>query len=107
VDTYDVSGDDIRYVSTRTNRPDLLTVARVIKYASDRDYDAVLAYSVSPEVAKELVSRMPTSLFGNGSGEDYPPIKGAHEKIDLNSLHFRLERRGSRWVVVKFTVDPN
>lgn len=107
MDTYDLSGDVVRFISSETNRPDLQTVAKVIQYADARDYDAVLAYSASPEVAREMVAIMPPGVLGNASGEDYPPIRGDHQTIDIEGLHFELEKHDSRWLLARFTLDPN
>jgi len=106
VDTYDLSGDVVRFVSTETNRPDLDTVAKVVQYADARDYEAVLAYSASAQVARQMVSDMPPGVVGNASGEDYPPIRGDHQTINIEGLHFDLEKQDGRWLVVRFTLDP-
>ncbi|MFZ2021747.1 MAG: hypothetical protein ACLP00_28225 [Terracidiphilus sp.] len=107
VDRYDLSGDVVRFISSETNRPDLDTVAKVVQYADARDYEAVLAYSASPQVARKMVEEMPPGVAGNGSGEDYPPIRGDHQTIDIEGLHFELEKHDGRWVVVRFTLDPD
>jgi hypothetical protein len=107
VDTYDLSGDAIRFVSTETNRPDLETVAKVVQYADARDYEAVLAYSASVQVARQMVAEMPAGVVSNASGEDYPPIRGDHQTIDIEGLRFELEKHAGRWVVTRFTLDPD
>jgi hypothetical protein len=106
VDTYDVSGNVVRFVSTQTNRPDLETVAKAIRYAEDRDYRAVLAYSASPAVARKMVDLMPPAVYGNASGEDYPPIRGNTQAIDIEGLHFALEKRDQEWVITQFQLNP-
>lgn len=107
VDTYDLSGNDVRFLSTETNRPDLETVAKAVQYADARDYEAVRAYSASPQVARKMVEEMPPGIYGNGSGEDYPPIRGDRQTIDIGGLHFALEKRDGRWLVTQFTLDPD
>jgi hypothetical protein len=107
VDTYDVSGDQVRFMGTETNRPDLETVAKVIEYSQNRDFQAVLAYSASESVAKTLVALMPPSVY-NAGGNLEPPV-GNLQTVDLeNSDHLRfvLEKRGGRWVVVRFMLNP-
>lgn len=37
IDRYDVSGDNVRFVNSTTNQPDLETVSRVIEYAQKKD----------------------------------------------------------------------
>jgi hypothetical protein len=107
IDTYDISGDAVRFLGTRTNRPDLETVAKAIQYADDRDYRAVLAFSASPTVARRLVALMPPSITANINGGIYPPLRGNHETIDIGGLHFALEKRNGLWIVLRFTVDPD
>ena len=74
VDTYDLSGDIVRFISSETNRPDLETVAKVVQYADARDYESVLAYSASSQVARQMVAEMPPGVVGNASGETMPPF---------------------------------
>lgn len=106
VDSYDLSGNVVRFISSETNRPDLQTVAKAIQYADARDYEAVLAYSASPRVARLMVATMPPGVIGNASGEDYPPIRGDHQTIDIEGLRFELEKHAGRWLVARFTLDP-
>jgi hypothetical protein len=49
-DIYDLSHDDVRFVSRAVNRPDLLPIAKALEYVSKHDYPAVLAYCASPEM---------------------------------------------------------
>lgn len=107
VDTYDVSGDEVRFLGTRTNRPDLEAVAKAVKYADDRDYRALLSYSASPAVARKMVALMPPSITANVGGGSYPPLRGNHQAIDIGGLHFALEERNGTWVVVEFTMNPD
>ena len=106
VDTYNVSGDVVRFVSTQTNRPDLETVAKAIQYSEGRDYRAVLAYSASPAVARKMVELMPPGVYGNASAEDYPPIRGNTQTIDIDDLHFVLEKRNDEWFIAQFQLNP-
>jgi hypothetical protein len=109
VDTYDVSGDRVRFVGTQTNRPDLQTVARVVQYAKDHDYRAVRGYSASAEIARKLVELMPSSVIGNIFGEKYPPIRGDLQTIQIEGddvLRFFLEEQNGKWVVTRFQVNP-
>jgi hypothetical protein len=107
VDTYDVSGDQVRFLGTETNRPDLETVARVIEYAQNRDSRAVLAYSASPSIAKKLVALMPQVV--TSAGIDFKAISDNLETVDIENnehLRFILEKRGGKWVVVRFMLNP-
>jgi hypothetical protein len=107
VDTYDLSGDYVRFLSTSTNRPDLETVAKVIEYAQARDLRAVMSYSASQTVANKLVELMPPFVF-NAGGFYSEPARD-RETIDIEDgehLRFALERRNGRWLVVQFALNP-
>ncbi len=106
-DTYSLAGDEVHYLNTRVNRPDLAAVAKAMQYAEDRDYRAVLAYSASPAVARKMVRMMPPDVHGNTGGTGYPTLGSKREVIDIDSLHFTVEQRHGRWVVVRFTLDPD
>ncbi len=109
VDSYDVSGDRVRFRNRVTNRPDLVPVAKVIEYAQAHDYPAVLAYCGSPEVARLLVREIPPFVFA-GSGLEVARVGTMREKIvleDDEDFRFDVEKRGDRWLVVGFDVTPS
>ena len=57
IDSYDVTADDVRFIGTRTNYPDLEVIAKVIKYAQERDDLDVRAYcadSIAPQPSCDL-----------------------------------------------------
>ncbi len=64
VDTYDISGDQIRFRSREYNRPDLLPIAKAIEYAEKRDYQAVLGYCSSDDIAQRMVRDIPLEVIG-------------------------------------------
>ena len=105
VDTYNVSGDQVRFVSRAVNRPDLLPIAKVIEHAEHRDYPAVLAYCASAEVAQKLVADIPPSLFA----EDLrvTRVSDAKQQVQLgpNSYRFEVEKRNGRWLIVSFSEE--
>ena len=104
VDTYDISGDDPKFRSRTYNRPDLLPVAKAIEYAEKRDYEAVLGYCASAQLARRLVSDFPPYVFA----EDLrvSRIGAGRERVEMGwgaAYRFEVERRNGRWVVVGFT----
>ncbi len=108
VDTYDISGDEARFIGTRTNRPDLEAVARVIQHAQLRDYRAVLAYSGSQRVARSLVELMPPNV--HSAGVNVTPLGPGKEAVELSDdlqIKFVLESRDGQWLVVDFAVSRN
>ncbi len=106
VDTYDISGDDIKFRSRTYNRPDLLPIAKAIQYAQQRDYPAVLGYCASSRVARKLVRDFPTHFFADdlrvtrkGNGK---------ERVELGygpTYRFDVEKRAGRWLVVAFSAE--
>jgi hypothetical protein len=63
VDTYDLSGDNAKFISRAYNRPDLLPVAKAIEYAEQRDYGALLGYCGSAQVADGMMRDLPPSVY--------------------------------------------
>jgi hypothetical protein len=106
VDTYDVSGDDVKFRNRTYNRPDLLPVARVIEFAEQRDYPAVLGYCATSRVAHELVRDVPPSLI---SAEELivTRTRDGKEHVAFSTYHpsyqFDVEKRAGRWLVVGFS----
>ena len=106
VDTYDLSGDNVRFRARSYNRPDLLPIAKAIEYAQKRDYLAVLGYCASGQVARRLVRDFPPHVFSE-------EVKVTHtgsgrERVEVGSdpaYRFDVERRAGRWRVVAFSVQ--
>jgi len=105
VDTYDLSRSHVRFLNTKTNRPDLETVAKVIEYAQARDLPAVASYSTSAAVANKLTALMPPSVYNAGQLPSEPA--GDRQTVDIEDGHhlrFVLVRRGERWLVADFLI---
>lgn len=106
VDTYDLSGDEVRFRSHTYNRPDLVPIAKAIEYAEKRDYPAVLGYCGSPEVASRMVADFPPYLFADdlrvtstGSGK---------ERVEMGydpTYRFDVEKQGDHWLLTAFTTE--
>jgi hypothetical protein len=105
VDTYDVSGNQVKFISRGFNRPDLLPIAKALEHAEQRDYPAVLAYCASAEVAQKLLRDTPP----HGSAEDLrvTRISQSKERVQLgpNWYRFEVEKRGDRWLIVSFRAE--
>jgi hypothetical protein len=109
LDTYDMTGDTVRFRSETYNRPDLIPVAKVIEYAGKHDLPAVRGYCVSDDVALRIVQEEITPSYGAG---DLQVIrKGPYkEHVEVGSPDgdgFDVEKRGDRWLVVSFTSGTN
>ena len=105
VDEYDISGDEVRFISRRVNRPDLLPIARAAEYAEKRDFPAVRAYCMSDAVARQLVASAPHRFF-----EVEVKVKqlGAGREMvyeETDSYRFVVEKRGDRWLIARFDVN--
>jgi hypothetical protein len=107
VDTYDLSGDNVRFRSRAYNRPDLVPIAKAIEYAQQRDFPAVLAYCASGGVARRLVRDIPPDAHA----DDLRVTRTANgmERIELVGLsttyRFDVEKRAGRWLVVAFSEE--
>ncbi|HEX3875398.1 MAG TPA: hypothetical protein VHW24_00320 [Bryobacteraceae bacterium] len=104
VDSYDVSGDNVRFRSHTYNRPDLVPVAKVLEFAEQRDYRAVLGYCALGDVARRLVRDIPPYVFADDLRVS---ITGANkERVELGfepTYRFDVEMLAGRWQVVGFS----
>jgi hypothetical protein len=104
VDTYDLSGDDIKFHSREYNLPDLLPITKAIEYAEKRDYEAVLGYCSSDDIARRMVRDIPMRVF---AGELLVTRKGEgkeHVEMEFPSHYrFDIEKRDGRWLIVAFS----
>lgn len=105
VDSFDVSGDNVRFVGRITNRPDLVPVAKVIEYGQTHDYPAVLAYCASPQVARQIVRDVPPFVFAGDLKITRVDDKKERVEIGVEKV-FRVdvEKRGRRWLVASWDV---
>jgi hypothetical protein len=106
VDTYDISGDNVKFHARTYNRPDLLPIAKAIEYAEQREYPAVRGYCASSEVAQRLVGDLPPYLFA----DDLRVTRTGNEKehVELGddpTYRFDVEKRAGRWIVIAFSVE--
>jgi hypothetical protein len=103
VDTYDLSGDIMKFRSRAYNRPDLVPIAKSVEYAQQRDYHAVLAYCASSQVARRLVRDLPPYVFA----EDIHVSRtgDGKERVKLAYGSFDVEKQADRWVVVAFNPE--
>jgi hypothetical protein len=102
VDTYDLSGDDVRFRSRLYNRPDLVPIAKAIEYADKHDFQAVRGYCASDSVARRFVQDIP-----GVSGASDPRVArmgNGNERVafvDAGS-YFDVEKRADGWVITGF-----
>ena len=107
VDSYDVSSDRARFVSSVFNRPDLLPVAKAIHYAQAHDYAAVGAYCGSSDVARQMIRDIPPFVFAE-EGLDIKQIAPSKERVEIGgrqTLQFEVEKRADTWLVTSFRID--
>jgi len=102
LDTYDLSGDEVKFRSRTYNRPDLVPIAKAIEYAQKRDYHAVLGYCASKQVARKMVRDIPPDVF-SAEGLEVSHTGNGEERVELGGAYrFDVQKRGERWVVVAF-----
>jgi hypothetical protein len=108
VDTYDLSGDEVKFRSRLYNRPDLVPIAKAIEYAGKRDYHAVLGYCASDAIARRMVRDLPPDV-GGADPLQVTRIGSGRERVRLgdpdSGYRFDVEKRGHRWVVVAFGTE--
>ncbi len=103
VDRYDLSGDGVRFVSRRVNRPDLLPVAQALAYADKRDFGAVRGYCVSDAVARRLVESAPGKAF---EVEIKTKRLGAGRELvyeESDGYRVTVAKHGGRWLIAGFS----
>lgn len=104
VDTYDLSGDDVAFVSRRYNRPDLAPVAKVLEYAKTHDLPALRGYCASEAVARKILRELPGGYGFDAELETVPMGAGREGVRPAYSgvPGFVVEKHGDRWIVVSF-----
>jgi hypothetical protein len=105
VDTYDLSGDSVRFRSRIYNRPDLLPVAKVLQYAEQRDYLAVRGYCASSELARRVVRELPPDLVAGDIRVIRTGIGKERVELGDGAYRFDVERRDGRWLAVGFGIQ--
>ena len=104
VDSYDLSGDDLKFRSRAYNQPDLLPIAKAIEYAEKRDYQAVLGYCSSDDIAHRMVRDLPYSVYAGDLQITRKSEGKEHVEMGFPNLyHFDIEERDGRWLIVAFS----
>ncbi len=104
VDTYDLSGDAVKFRLRSYNRPDLLPIAKAIEYAEKRDYPAALAYCATPQIARHLVDEVPPYVFADDLR--VKKLSSREERVSFGwdeGYEFVVAKHGDRWLIVSFT----
>jgi hypothetical protein len=106
VNTYDLSGDHVRFVSSVYNRPDLLPITKAIEYAQSHDYSALRAYCGSDDVARQLIRDIPPFVF---AGElEIKRLGESRESVEFGEQEpywFEVQRNAEQWLVVSFRME--
>lgn len=103
-DSFDLSGDDPRFIGRVYNAPDLVAVNNAIQYAQARDNLALRGYCTSDAVARKLIREIPPYLFA----DELETFKTgpAREKVVLSEGHvyFNLIKRLGEWRLESFMI---
>jgi hypothetical protein len=104
LDTYDLSGDTVKFRSRSYNRPDLLPIVKAIEYAEKHDFPAVRGYCASDDVARRIMEVVPPFYFAG----DLQVVRERpdRERVTMGSPNpdeFEIEKHESGWQIVKFT----
>jgi hypothetical protein len=105
VDTYDISGDNVRFQAREYNRPDLVPIAKAIEYARLRDYPAVLGYCTSSQVARKLIRNVTPYKFAEDVRVTHKGKSKEHVELGFDPTYsFDVQKLGDRWRVVAFSL---
>ncbi len=106
LDTYDLSPNGIRYVSTQINRPDFNTVAKVTEYAHRHDIQALAGYTTTETLARQLVTAMSADTMRADMGYAVKHVSSSKEILfpaeEGSGASFTLEKINDRWLVDGF-----
>jgi hypothetical protein len=106
VNTYDLSGDRVRFASGVVNRPDFLPIAKAFEYAQAHDYPAVRAYCASDDAARRLVENIPPSFFAEELAiSDASTFREMVQPGEGHPYSFVVEKTADRWLVVSFEIE--
>lgn len=101
IDTYDLSGDVVRFLRAENDPEDLAFVARVLRYVESRDMMALSAVCLSPEIAGKVMAMMPPEPFF-GTGYERKPVGPDSEQLDFSDgfeMKITLKRQRGSWRV--------
>jgi len=103
VDTYDVSGDTVKFRSRAFNRPDLVPIVKAIEHAVAHDYPATLAYCASADIARRLVRDVVPYNFADDLRVTRTGEGREHVEFGFDvDYRFDVQKIGGRWVIVAF-----
>ena len=109
IDTYDLSGDVVRFLRAENDPEDLAFVARVLRYVESRDMMALSAVCLSPEIAGKVMAMMPPEPFF-GTGYERKPVGPDSEQLDFSDgfeMKITLKRQRGSWRVAAVEVGKN
>jgi hypothetical protein len=108
LDLYDVSGDNVRFIETRAENPDLDAVARLVEYARTRDLPAVRAYTTDDKTAALVLQRMPSSYHSFMDRKVTPAGPDKETVLLRNGARWRFElvKTKGRWLISDFVIEP-
>jgi hypothetical protein len=103
-DSFDLSGDDPRFIGRIYNSPDLVVVNNAIQHAQARDYLALRGYCAFDAVARKLVREMPPYLFAEAL--ETHKANPTREKVVFNegAVYFNLVKRQGEWRLESFRI---
>jgi hypothetical protein len=108
LDTYDLSGETIRHVSTKDDPANLAVIARILAGVKAQDLGWVERYCSSARLARRIMASVPLDpFFAEYSSKNLGKGK---EQVDLSddiTIEFVLETNGQHRTVTQFRVSNN
>jgi hypothetical protein len=106
-DSFDLSGDDPRFVGRIYNSPDLVVVNNAIHHAQTHEYTALRAYCASDAVARKLLREIPPFM----SAEELKTFKASptRERVAFGegAVYFDLVKRRGEWRLESFRIGDD
>jgi hypothetical protein len=106
LDTYDLSGDVVRFLRVENDPEDLALVARIIEYAGNHDVEALSTMCISPQIARQLTEIMPPKpIFSGYHQKSLGPDLEQLDLFDGWEMKITLKRQHGRWRVAAVKVE--
>jgi hypothetical protein len=104
LDTYDLTGDLVGFVSRAYNRPDIAPIVNAVEHAKQHELPAVQAYCANTDIARKLVHDIPPYIFPDNlqikqTAED-------KERVEFGSptiYRFEMEKQNGQWLIAAFS----
>lgn len=103
-DSFDLSGDDPRFIGRIYNSPDLVVVNNAIGHAQAHDYLGLRGYCASDAVARKLIREIPPHLSADVLETSKAGPTRERVTLDEEAVYFNLVKRRGEWLLESFRI---